>query len=172
MEAIRARLAALAEPLADLYRATCARDVVEPEVELVAAALAGTPTVEWMALRVGLAAAGQPAPVPGTSADSDTLAGFVGRAPVCVWAGLALVAVANDSVGALIDLIGLPGCPAELLDVLADDPHRVVRCAVADAGRTRGDTVDRLMRDPDSLVACTARSRRGRDRFGQVLGAA
>ena len=172
MEAIRARLAALAEPLADLYRATCARDVVEPEVELVAAALAGTPTVEWMALRVGLAAAGQPAPLPGARAGWDTISRFLSRSPWCVWAGIALAALARDAADALLDLTGTAGCPAELLDILADHPHSVVRYAVAGAGRTRGDTVDRLMRDPDGLVAAAARSRRSRDRFGQALGAA
>lgn len=153
----------LAEPLADLYGQLVAAEGVDPAVELTEARLAGTPVVEWMALRVASGQArGIPYgwPRPGGRLDSwGSIAALgVHRPPVCVWAALAL-----DAGPAVRELMArVPNVPSAIVELLAIDPDRRVRMEIAKARPTPSAVLSRLLSDPDQLVVLAAQNELGR----------
>ena len=143
-----------AEALA-AYRTLCAREGVDPDIELATARLAtGHTSTEWITVRLGR----DQFPDAGIGdgyASRLQLSGLIGRggAPDHLWW---VTVNALHRPAPRFQLVMRPNCPVRVLTALAADPTPGLRSTVATRPNTPIEIVRLLTADPNTVVAAAA----------------
>ena len=130
-----------------VYRTECAREGVDPDMDLLTGQLAhGVPARRWAALRLawGLDPAPRLYATPADILRSARLRGGDMHRHACAFLA------AGTTIERVI-VAGSEHCPPELLTILVADPDPVVRRRVAEH-TTDPDLLDRLAGDPEASV--------------------